>query len=154
MEVCCNQKKKDNRQRNGNGQIFGNTRNFGNRSRNANRMQLIDQNEEGEELDDDMMVMKIEADNESMKPYYMEGFINDQRFETMVDSISPVTIFALDEIKQIMKKRELQVRSMIVNEKYIDFNGRPLNLLGYIFVSYNKRSFYSKGKDPHCEEWD
>ena len=136
MEVCCNQKKKDIIQRNGNEQNFGSTRKFGNRSRKANRVLLVDQeeeDEEDEELDDDMMVMKFGGDTESTKPYYMEGFISGQRFKTMIDSGSPVTILALDEIKQIMKRKELQVRSMTESEKYIEFNGRPINLLGYIF---------------------
>ena len=84
MEVCCNQKKNDNRQRNGKRQNFGNTRNFGNRSRNANRVQLIDQDEEDEESDD-TVVVKIEGDTESKKPSFSERFINGQRFETMID---------------------------------------------------------------------
>ena len=51
----------------------------------------------------------------------------------MIDKGSPVTIFALNEIKQIMQREKLQVRQMIKGERYVDFNGKPLNLLGYVF---------------------
>ena len=78
------------------------------------------------------MVLNVERD-ENTKPYYMEGFINGNRFKTMIDSGSPVTIFALDEMKQIMKRETLPVREMIEGEKYVDFNGKPLKLLGYVF---------------------
>ena len=44
-----------------------------------------------------------------------------------------MTIFALDEIKHKMRQKDLQVRKMYENEKYIEFNGRPPNLLGYQF---------------------
>ena len=81
MEVCCNQKK-DNRQ-NGS-RNYGNTKQFGNRNRFANRAQLVDQDEE---LEDDVMVMKIDGDygdEDSTHPYYMEGFINGYPFKTMI----------------------------------------------------------------------
>ena len=51
----------------------------------------------------------------------------------MIDSSSPVTIFALDEIKQIMKRETLPVREMIDVKRYVDFDMKPINLLGYVF---------------------
>ena len=67
----------------------------------------------------------------------MEGWINGFRFKTMIDTGSPVTIFAVDETKKNMRRRDhLQVRRMIEvcrEENYVDFNGKPLNLLGYLF---------------------
>ena len=74
----------------------------------------------------------------------MEGFINGNRFKTMIDSGSPVTIFALDEIKQIMQREKLQVRQMIKGERYVDFNGKPLNLLGYVFCELQVGDQYIK----------
>ena len=76
------QPKKDNRQ-NGS-RNYGNTKQFGNRNRFANRAQLVDQDEE---LEDDVMVMKIDGDygdEDSTHPYYMEGFINGYPFKTMI----------------------------------------------------------------------
>ena len=116
MVVRCNQKKGNIRQRNGNGQNIGNTSNFRNSSRNANEVQLVDQDEYDEELDDVMIVIQIEGDRESAKPFYRQSFKNGQKFKTMVDSGSPFTIFALDEIKQAMKRKELQVISVIESE--------------------------------------
>ena len=63
----------------------------------------------------------------------MEGFINRQPFKTVIDTGSPVTIFAVDEIKIIMKRDQLQVRRKVDDEKYVDFNGKSLNILGYVF---------------------
>ena len=51
----------------------------------------------------------------------------------MLDTGSPVTIFALDKLKAILKKNALLVRPMIEKEKYVDFNRQPIKLLGYIF---------------------
>ena len=79
------------------------------------------------------MVLSVEGQNGNIKPYYMEWFINGSRFKTKLDSGSPVTIFALDEIKQIMQREILQVRQMMKGERYVDFNGEPMNLLGYEF---------------------
>ena len=62
----------------------------------------------------------------------------------MVDSGSPVTIFAVDELKRIMKRETLQVRDLIKEEKYVDFNGKPLNLLGYVFCELQVGDSYVK----------
>ena len=96
------------------------------------RVQLVDQEEEDED-DENYMVLNVEGDEENVKPYYMEGFINGNRFKAMIDSGSPVTIFALDKLKSIMKRDKLQVREMIKGEEYVDFSGKQLNLLGYVF---------------------
>ena len=44
------------------------------------------------------MVLKVEANKDQTKPYYTEGFINGNRFKAMIDTGSPLTIFALDEV--------------------------------------------------------
>ena len=74
----------------------------------------------------------------------MEGFIVGYRFKAMIDSGSPVTIFAIDELKRIMKRETLQVRDLIKEEKYADFNGKPLNLLGYVFCELQVGDSYVK----------
>ena len=89
------------------------------------------------------MVLNVEGD-ENTKPYYMEGFINGNRFKTMIDSGSPVTIFALDEMKQIMKRETFPVREMIEGERYVDFNGKALNLLRYVFRELQVGNQYIK----------
>ena len=47
----------------------------------------------------------------------------------MIDSRSPVTIISRD----ILQYEVLIVRPLPEDEKYVDFNKRPINLLGYIF---------------------
>ena len=107
-------------------------------------MQRVDPEESGEEDDEDYMVLKVESESETAKPYYMEGFINGNKFKTMIDTGSPVTIFELDEIKQIMKREKLQVRPMIENGRYVDFNGKPVKLLGYVFCELQVNDSYTK----------
>ena len=96
LERVCNQKKKDTYQKNGKLRGFG------------NRVQLVDQEEFDEEDEDDYMVLNVEGGSNEAKPFSMEGFINGNRFKTMTDTGSPVTIFALDEIKKSMKRKKCQ----------------------------------------------
>ena len=94
----------------------------------------MDYYEEDQDSHSDEMVLNVETGGTNKsEPYYMEGWINGFRFKTMIDTGSPVTIFAVDEIKRIMRKADLQVRPMVDEEKYVDFNGQPLKLLGYVF---------------------
>ena len=121
LERVCNQKKKDTYQKSGFSRVSG------------RHVQSVDQEKFGDEEDDDYMVLNVEGGNSETKPHYMEGFINGNRFKTMIDTESPVTVFAVDEIKRIMKREKLPVRQMIEGERYVDFNGKPLQLVGYVF---------------------
>ena len=132
LERVCNQKKKDTYPKNGKPRRFG------------NRVQLVDQEESDNEDEDNYMVLNVEGNESDSKPFYMEGFINGNRFKTMIDTGSPVTIFGLDEIKSMMKRKELPVRKMIEGERYVDFNGKPLKLLGNVFCELQVNDSYIK----------
>ena len=106
----CNQKKNDAFQKNG---IF---RVSGNPEQTGRRVQLVDQ-EEDDDDDDNYTVLKIEGEEDKSKPYFMENFINGNRYKTMIHSSTPVTIFALNELKIKMKRESLQVRNTIKVEK-------------------------------------
>ena len=54
-------------------------------------------------VEDDKIVLTIDGDENG--PFSMSGKINGNPFKTRVDSGSPVTIFEIEEIKRIMKKR-------------------------------------------------
>ena len=83
-ERVCILKKRDTYQKSGN-------------FRGSDRLlRLVDQEEFGDNEDEDYMVLNVEGGNNETKPYYMEGFINGNRFKTMIDTGSPVTFFALD----------------------------------------------------------
>ena len=129
-ERVCNQKKKDTYQKSGNFRGSG------------RRLQLVDQDDFDEDDDETYMVLNVEGGNNDAKPFYMEGFINRNRFKTMIDTGSPVTIFALDEIKQIMKREKLPVRQMIEGERYVDFNMKPLQLMEYVFCELQVNDSY------------
>ena len=118
MQKVCNEKKKDRFQQSGKCKASGSGE-----QRNR-RVQLVDQ---GKEDDGNIMILNVEGDEK--KPDYMEGFINGNKFEIMIDSGSPVTIFALDEIKQITKRETQPVREMIEGKRYVDFNSTGLCVL-------------------------
>ena len=44
-----------------------------------------------------------------------------------------MTIFEIEEIKRIMKRKTLFIRQLAEDEEYVDFNKKKLNLLGYVF---------------------
>ena len=69
-----------------------------------------------------------------VKPFVMRGKINKQKFETMIDSGSPITIFTKEELCRLLKTDLIFVRLLSANEQYVDYNGRPLNLMGYVTV--------------------
>ena len=70
--------------------------------------------------------------DKNTKPYFMKGYMKNKRLKAMIDTGSPVTIFAFDELKRIMKRKTLQVRLSIKSERYVGFNGKPLILLSYV----------------------
>ena len=98
LERVCNQKRKDTYQKSGTSRGSGRS------------VQLVDQEDFDDEEDDDYMVLNVEGGNNETKPYYMHGFINGNRFKTMIDTGSPVAIFALEEIKRIMQREILPAR--------------------------------------------
>ena len=96
LERVCNRKKKDSDPK------FGNSRGIG------QRVQTDDPEAIGKDDEEEYMVLKLNADKDQTKPSYMEGFINGNKFKSMIDTGSPVTIFAQDERKQFLKREKLQ----------------------------------------------
>ena len=131
LEKVCNQKKND--------KIPNTAKNRG----FAKRVQFVDQDETDEE-GENYMVLNVEGNVDKAEPFYMEGFINGNRFKAMIDTGSPATIFALDDIKTIMKRDNLPVREIVKGERYVDFNGKPLQLLGYVFCELQVNDVYIK----------
>ena len=100
----------------------------------AQSIQRIDEWEDsrsGSMIEEDKIVLKIERGENGQ--FFMSVKINGNQFKTMVDSGSPVTIFEIEELKRIMKRRTLFIRQLPEDEEYVDFNKRKLNLLGYVF---------------------
>ena len=85
----------------------------------------------GSIIEEDKIVLTIEGGENGQ--FFISGKINGNQFKTMVDSGSPVTIFEIEEIKRIMKRKTLFIRQLPEDEEYVDFNKRKLNRLGYVF---------------------
>ena len=100
----------------------------------AQRIQRIDECENsssGSVVEDNKFVLTIDGDENGQ--FSMSGKINGNPFKTMVDSGSPVTIFEIEKIKRIMKRKTLFTRQLPEDEEHVDFNKKKLNLLGYVF---------------------
>ena len=85
------------------------------------RIQRIGEWEEsssGSAIKDDKIVLTIDGDENGQ--FSMSGKINGNPFKTMVDSGSPVTIFEIEEIKRIMKRKTLFIRQLPEDEEYVD----------------------------------
>ena len=52
----------------------------------------------------------------------------------MIDSGSPITIFTQDDVRKILKSNVMFARPLPKNKEYVDYNGKPLNLVGFINV--------------------
>ena len=89
--------------------------------------------EEPDEWDDDSIFLKVNG--AGTKLFMMEGLVCGQKFLAIIDTGSPVSIFVIDELERIIGKYWVVVREMIDDERYVDFNRRPLPLLVYMFVS-------------------
>ena len=106
------------------------------------------------------MILNVEGEEDKVELYLMVGFINGNKFKAMIDSGSPVTFFALDQLKNIMKRNTLQVREMVTSEQRVDFNGKPLNLgcvvdefqIGEKYVKKARMLVAKKGQSRLWEE--
>ena len=77
-----------------------------------------------------LVMMVGNPKREVVAPFMMKGKINNKQFEAMIDSGSPVTIFPKKELKEILQTQFLFVSKMPESEKYVDYNGQQLDLLG------------------------
>ena len=55
-------------------------------------------------------------------------------FKAIIDTGSPVSIFTKRDLQKIIGERKVVIRDKIDQERYVDYNKRPLELLGYQFV--------------------
>ena len=54
-------------------------------------------------------------------------------FKAILDTGSPVSIFTKRDLTKIFGKSKVVIRDMIDNERYVDYNKKPLDLLDYQF---------------------
>ena len=104
-----------------------------NRRRGISKVNYI--SEASDEWDDDSIVLQVNG--AGAKPFMIEGLMCGKKFQAIIYTGSPVSIFAVDELERIIGKLKfwVVVREMMDDERYVDFNRRPLTLLGYMFGS-------------------
>ena len=93
---------------------------------------IEESDEESEEDDEEQLVLRVDGDG--CKPFYMEGTMCGNYFKAIIDTGSPVFIFTKRDFQKIVGERKVVIRDMIEGERYIDYNKKPLELLGYQFV--------------------
>ena len=123
LEKCCNKKYPERRK-----QMKQKLQ-----SRRGGKARINYISEHSEEWDEDEIVSQVNG--AGAKPFTIEGLMCGKKFQAIIDTGSPVSIFAIDELERIIGKHWVVVREMIDDERYVDFNRRPLPLLGYMFVS-------------------
>ena len=97
------------------------------------RVNYFEESEEEEESEDEeQLVLRI--DGNGCKPLYVEGMMYEQYFKAIIDTGSPVSIFTKKDIQKIIGDLKVVIRDLIEDKRYVDYNRKPLNLLGYQFV--------------------
>ena len=76
-------------------------------------------------VEGDKIVLTIDGDENGQ--FSMGGKINGNSYKTMVNSVSPLTIFENEDIKRILKRKTLFIRQLPEDEEYVDFNKRKVN---------------------------
>ena len=100
-------------------------------TRQVRRVNMIEEEGEDTSEEDGQVVLHIQGEEDTEKPYMMEGTIAGRPFKTMIDSGSPVTIFGVDELKRLLDVQTLFVRPLGKNESYVDYNKSSLQLMGF-----------------------
>ena len=98
------------------------------------RVSYIEESEEESEGDEDEKQLVLRVNGDGCKPFFMEGRMCGNYFKAMINTGSPVSIFTKRDLQKIVGDRKVVIRDMIAGERYIDYNKKPLNLLGYQFV--------------------
>ena len=82
--------------------------------------------------DEGQLVLRV--DGNGCEPFFMEGTMCGNYFEAIIDTGSPVSIFTKRDLLKTVGERDVVNRDMIEGERSLDYNKKPLNLLGYQFV--------------------
>ena len=103
----------------------------GSKQRPPRRVNWVDEESEEETSGSEEKAV-LSIDGQGTTPFMMKGKLNKNKFNLMIDSGSPVTIIEQEELRKILKYNVLFLRPIPKQEKYVDFNKRPLDLMGFI----------------------
>ena len=84
--------------------------------------------------DDNEEQLVLQIDGKGSKTFFMEGTLCGIFFKAIIDTGSLVSVFTKRDLQKIIGERKVVIREMINNERYVDYNKRPLELLGYQIV--------------------
>ena len=106
------------------------------RNSNTQGMRRVNYIEESDAStsDDNEEQLVLQIDGNGSKPFFLEGTMCGNYFKAIIDTGSPVSIFTKRDLQKIIGERKVVIRDMIDQERYVDYNKRPLELLGYQFV--------------------
>ena len=63
----------------------------------------------------------------------MKGKLNKNKFNLMIDFGSPVSIIEQEELRKILYYNVLCLRPLPKHEKYVGFDKKPLDTIGFIY---------------------
>ena len=127
LEKCCN-KKFPHRHK----EMMQRLKNRDN-TKSMRRVNYIEESE-GKDSEEDEEQLVLRVDGNGCEPFYMEGTICGNYFKAILDTGSPVSIFTKRDLLKIVGERKVVIKDMIEGERYVDYNKKPLSLLGYQFV--------------------
>ena len=70
--------------------------------------------EDSEELEDDEIALQVEGTG--VKPFMIEDLMCSNKYKAIIDTGSPISIFAVDELKKIIGEHWAVVRKKMDNE--------------------------------------
>ena len=76
----------------------------------------------------------MQVEGNGRPPFVLKGKFNNVTFTTRIVSGVPITKYTQSDLRTIMKKNVLFARPLPMEEEYVDYNGRPLNLLGFTTI--------------------
>ena len=97
------------------------------------RVNYIKESDE-EFADDDKEHLVLCVYGDGSKHFYMEGTMCGNYFKAIIDTRSPVSFFTKRALHKIVGERKVVIRDMIEGERYVEYNKKPLELLGYQIV--------------------
>ena len=102
-------------------------------TKSMRRVNYIEESEEEESGEDEEQLV-LRVDGNGSEPFYMEGTMCRNYFKAITDTSSSVSIFTKRDILKNVGERKVVIRDLIEGEQYVEYNKKPLNLLGYQFV--------------------
>ena len=102
--------------------------------------------EESDDWDDDSIVLQVNG--AGAKPFMMEGLMCGKKFQAIIDTGLPVSIFTIEELERIIDKYWVVVAKMIDDERYMS----PAAVGIYVLQYPSGKNENVEGESACCEE--